>query len=233
MTELVLEFDQVTVPREGFYDAGLKNCSFQLRAGELVAVRTSKELIHNPLSASALGLIETISGTVRFCGEDWRALPPRRMATLRSKVGRVFAEDGWISNLDVDENIVLAQFYHTRRPREEIWNETLEIARRLGLSGIPEGRAAGLRRATLRVLEWVRALLGEKVLLILEHPMNRVPHNFLQPLLTEVARVRKLGTAILWITSDAQEWEAVQLMATKTYEMGEEHWSCIGDGSHA
>lgn len=233
MTELVLEFDQVTVPREAYYDMGLNNCSFKLHAAELIAVHTSKELVHSPLSAAALGLIETIAGTVRFCGEDWRLLPPRRPAALRSKVGRVFAEDGWISNLDVDENLILAQYYHTARAREEILNEALEIARRLGLSEIPEGRSSGLRRATLRVLEWVRALLGEKVLLILEHPVNRVPRSFLWPLLGEVARARKRGVAVLWITGDTDEWDAVQSVATATYEMGEDHWMRIGERSHA
>ena len=46
---------------------------------------------------------------------DWRSVPAREGAALRGKIGRVFdavgvgaVGTGWVSNLDVDENVMLA-----------------------------------------------------------------------------------------------------------------------------
>ena len=43
-----------------------------------------------------------------------------QQGTMRGHIGRVFVTPGWVSNLTVRENILLAQRHHTQRPDGEI-----------------------------------------------------------------------------------------------------------------
>jgi ABC-type sugar transport system ATPase subunit len=228
VAELVLEIDNVTYPAEPPFDAGLPGCSFSIRRGGLVVVRTEKSVVHSPLVAVALGLMAPQSGTVRIGGRDWQSLTPDEAASWRGHIGRVFAEDGWVSNLDVDENLVLAQLHHTHRPREALWAEAAELASRFGIKEIPHIRVHLARRSELRILEWVRALLGDKALLALEYPLNNVAPAMFEPLMREIRRVRDTGTGVLWITRDEHEFAEAAKEADAAFELKDHDWVQIG-----
>ena len=126
--EVILSFESVTLPPHPPYEAGLAGVSFSLNAAELMLVRVEQGLSRLAFADAAQGLVEPDSGRVMFLGEDWRSMPPNRAAERRGSIGRVFEANGWISNLDVDENITLAQRHHTSRPEGEIVAEASALA---------------------------------------------------------------------------------------------------------
>ena len=150
-----------------------------LNAADLMLVRVEEGLTRLPFVDVAQGLVEPESGRVMFLGEDWCAMPAGRSAERRGKIGRVFESHAWISNLDVDENVTLAQRHHTLRPEGEIAAEADALAAQFGLRELPHVRPAVVRRADLRRAEWVRAFLGEPRLIILENPTRDVPADAL------------------------------------------------------
>ena len=118
----ILELAGVTVESEPAYDSPIWNVSLRLAAGELALVRLERGVVRLPLADAAEGLAEHYDGTVTFLGRDWRAVPAGEGAALRGRIGRVFdtvgvgaVGTGWVSHLDVDENVMLAQRHHTRR----------------------------------------------------------------------------------------------------------------------
>lgn len=224
---LVLELRDVYAEPHPPYDSGLYGCSFSLMRGEQVGVCVRKGVGHSPLVPIVLGLEEPARGQVLFMGRPWQDRSPQELARARGRIGRVFAEDGWISNLDVDENILLPQCHHTYRPVSEILKEAEELARRFGVNSIPSGRPMTVKRPVLRVLEWVRALIGEKWLLILEYPMRGVAPDLLEPLIEIAAERRTRGMAVLWLTDDEREWEVVGPLCQKAYELGDSFWKPI------
>ena len=200
--ELILELDGFTVETQPPYETGLSGVSLALRPGALAMVYIPEGFAYTPLADAVQGLVEPDAGVAKYRGEDWRAMDPARAAAQRGTIGRVFDQRGWISNLDVDENITLASRHHTTRPVPEIEQEALELARSFGLDELPRKRPAVVRRADLRRCEWVRALLGGPALIVLEHPTRDVFAEAVPKLVAALRAARARGAAVLWITGD-------------------------------
>ncbi|MCX6995842.1 MAG: ATP-binding cassette domain-containing protein [Kiritimatiellaeota bacterium] len=195
----VIKFDRVSCTAQPPYEQDLAEVSLALGPGELGVVLVPPGVARLPLADLAEGLLTPESGTVSLDGEDWRELTPDAAAAARSQIGRVFETRGWISNLDVDENITLAQRHHTLRPLAELDQEAEALARGFGLTELPRVRPATLKGAVLRRAEWVRAFLGAPTLILLEYPMRDVYTNDLDGLLRAVQAARERGAAVLWI----------------------------------
>ena len=216
--EIILSFENVTLAAQPPYETGLSDVSFSLRRGELLAIRIEEGLARLPFADVAQGLVDSGSGRVAFLGEDWRAMSPDRSAERRGKIGRVFEAHAWISNLDVDENIMLAQLHHTGRPESEIAAEAAALVAQFGLGELPRVRPAVVRRADLRRAEWARAFIGEPQLIILENPTKDVYMDALPGLVGAVTAARGRGAAVIWMTDDVRALSKVLPEATHKFE---------------
>ena len=220
-TRPILAFQGVTVESQPSYETTLVDADFSLPAGGLVLVRLPAGVTRVPLADAAQGLIEPAHGQVVFMGEDWRFASPDHAAVLRGRIGRVFEQQGLISNLDTDENVTLATRYHTNRSEESILEEAEKLARQFGFAELPRQRPSLLKRSELRRVEWVRAFLGEPTLIILEEPMVGVYPDALSSLVDAVKTARERGAAVLWICSDEASWRRVTAEATLRFELRE------------
>lgn len=140
-------------------------------------------------------------------------------AAHRGGVGRLFEDEGWVSDLEVDQNIMLAQRHHTRGSEEEIVEEALQFARIFGLPGLPRGRPANVRRWDLRKAACLRAFLGQPILIILEQPVRGVYADLMAPLVNSVRAARNRGAAVLWTVTDRQIWNQPGLHPTTRARM--------------
>src|SRR5688500_17693720 len=150
----ILSLSSLTVEFDPTYDSGIWNVTLRLGPGELALVRLERGHPRLPLADAAEGLVEPAEGSASFLGKDWRSVSPDESSALRGRIGRVFDGQAWVSNLDVDENVVLAQHHHTRRKPAEVADEAAKLARQFGLPGLPSGRptftrAPDLQRAAL------------------------------------------------------------------------------------
>jgi phospholipid/cholesterol/gamma-HCH transport system ATP-binding protein len=202
----ILKFANVTIPVSPHYETDLWNISFELNSGDLLLVRIERENERLPLADAAEGLVPATQGGVRFRGEDWHGMSADHAAAQRGKIGRLFEDEGWISDVDVDQNIMLAQRHHTIRSEEEILAEALRFARMFGLPGLPRGRPGMMRRWDLRKAACIRAFLGQPTLIILEQPVRGVYADFMAPLVNAVQSARRRGAAVLWTVTDPQIW---------------------------
>lgn len=217
MNPPILEFQSVTYAAPAGEGGPIRALSFVLQPGELVLLETA---MGSPLASwadLACGLVEPESGTVLFEGRSWAGLTPDEAAAARGRIGRTFDGPGWISNLDVDENITLAARYHGTVADEAAYQQAHDLARRLGLDGLPAGRPAHVPAHELRRLQWVRALLGPRRLLILERPLRDLPVGWAGPLLAEVARRRAEGWAVCWLQTRG-EVEVAHLKPTLQFD---------------
>ena len=153
----ILEFSEVTIESSPHYETGLWNSSFELNQGELLLVRIERENERLPLADATEGLVPPMQGSVMFLGEDWQGMSADHAAAQRGTIGRLFDDEGWIGDLDVDQNILLAQRHHTQRSEGDILEEALKFARMFGLPGLPRGRPGSVRRWDLRKAACVRS----------------------------------------------------------------------------
>ena len=215
----ILKFSDVTIESCAQYEFGLSNVSFELQAGELWLVRIEREDERLPLADAAEGLAPPAQGCVTFRGEDWRSMSADHAAARRGTIGRLFEDEGWISDLDLDQNIMLSQRHHTRRSEADILDEAVKFARLFGLPGLPRGRPASVRRPDLRKAACIRAFLGQPALIILERPERGVYTDLIAPLVNAVQSARQRGAAVLWTASDPRIWLNPALGATSRAKM--------------
>ena len=214
MTAPVLKLVDVAAESGDLFHTGLWSISFELGRGDLMLVLLEREHEHLPLADAAEGLEPPTEGSVMFLGEDWQSATADRAADLRGKIGRAFEDEGWVSELDVDENIMLGQRHHKQRNEEEIRDEALKFARLFGLPGLPRGRPGSARHLDLRKAACVRAFLGQPALIILELAGRGVYADLMAPLVNAVQSARKRGAAVLWTASELEVWNNPGLRAT-------------------
>lgn len=198
----MLEFRDVSLRSPAHHMTGLDGVSFALMPGEAMLVQVQEGREHTPLPDMAQGLLLPERGEVLFRGQAWSAMSPRVQSARRGAMRRVFERYGWITNLDIIENICLAESHHTQRPLREIQAEAERVARQFGLDRIPDGRPARAHAMTLRKLEWVRAFLGTPDMIILERPLMGAPRGDASRLLEAVLAACQRGAAVLWLTDD-------------------------------
>lgn len=214
MAGAILEFQEVAVDGGHPYDTSIWQVSFTLRAGDLLLIFLEPGHLHTPLADAAQGLVEPAQGFVRYLGTDWRDRTERAANEARASIGRVYTEPGWLSELDMEDNITLAQRHHTRRKESEIRDEASELAVLFSLPGLPRGPSANMRRQDLRRAACVRALLGKPTLLILERPTAAVYPAIMPALMTSVGVARSRGSAVLWTTADRDVWNDAGIRPT-------------------
>ncbi len=198
MTALVpiLEFDGV---RWTDLESPLQ---FRLEPGGCVFVRTRVGNFERAgaIGRVACGLAAPPHGTIRFRGREWAEMTPAEAERARAAIGRVLSGAAWISNLDVEENVLLSPLHHGRRPRAELRAEAKRLARSFGLDDVPAGRAAGVPRRDLQRAQWVRALLINPLLLVLEFPERETLPSEQAAFAAAVDEARTRGAGVVWIT---------------------------------
>ena len=133
------------------------------------------------------------------------------MSALRAIIGRVHDRAEWIPNLDLDENVLLAQRHHTSRGEREIREEAAGLARGFGLETLPARRVHLVGRRDLAAAACVRAFLGGPVLVMLDRPARGMSGSLRPALVETVASARRRGAAVVWITDDPGVWESPAL----------------------
>ncbi|MBX3413938.1 MAG: hypothetical protein KF708_14705 [Pirellulales bacterium] len=208
MVAPILEFRSATLPAPNTRLQGLTEVELRLAPGALALVRVElgRELL--PLASAAQGLVAPLEGSVRFQGHVWTELDANQLSRCRGQIGRVFGEWGWVSNLNVLENVRLREEHHTRRSTPEIESEADALARSFGLPRVPRGRPELVPRSELRRAEWVRAFLGRPRLVLLETPLRDAPPESLAPLIAAVESARRGDAAVVWLTAEDRVWNA-------------------------
>ena len=209
-----LEFDDVIFRAGHLYDSSVSEITFALESGDLGIVLLEKERISLPLADLAVGIVEPDEGRVKLCGSDWLAMTSEVAAENRGHIGRMFEGNPWIDYIEVSENIMLGQLYHTQRPIAEITREAAELSRIFDLPGLPLNLPSTIRGKDLARAACVRAFIGKPNLLILERPTAGVYPELLPPLLNMLIAARNRGAAVLWLTDNIKVWDNPGIRAT-------------------
>lgn len=203
----VLELESAGIDSSPGYDTGMERVSLCLRRGELGMLLLAPGHKNHPLPDAISGLVGLDGGSLRVFGHAWEEYSADSQVLARGRIGRVFGHYSWLSNLDVDENVILSECHHTLRKEADILAEAEAWARMAGLTALPSARPHATPREQLRRAEWVRAAVGERWLVVLERPGRDLLPGWLDQLGPLVARLREKGSAVLWLCEDPNEWD--------------------------
>ena len=209
----LLAFDQVTLRFGGV--TALSDVSFDVRAGELLAVigpnGAGKTSIFNCLS----GVYRPTAGAIRFRGERIDRASPVSIA--RRGVARTFQNLALFHDLTVLDNVLLgrhalmstgylaAALWLGKAKREELEHRARceEILELLELESYRFAHVATLPYGVRKRLELARALAMEPTLLLLDEPvagMNQEESEDMARFILEIRR--EFGVAVLLVEHD-------------------------------
>jgi phospholipid/cholesterol/gamma-HCH transport system ATP-binding protein len=218
-TTAILDLDQAQ-SSSLFGTAADASLSLRIGPGELVLVDARDSDLAGHFADLCSGLITPDAGDVAFLGHHWQKLPQDYAHALRGRVGRVFSTSSWIPYLDAATNIMLPQLHHTRRDATQLRAEAIALCTLFGLPGLPIGPIGSLTGNDLVRAGFVRAFLGEPMLLLLESPVQGLYADLVPLLLNRLAIARDRGAAALWLTRSKLVWGDRSFPATQRLRLG-------------
>ncbi|MEQ4301938.1 ABC transporter ATP-binding protein [Plantactinospora sp. B6F1] len=172
MSDLVLRFDQVSRT----YHSGetevhaLAGVSFEVAAGELVAVMGPSGSGKSTLLALAGGLDTPTRGSVEVEGASLADLAPTALARLRrDRIGYVFQNYNLVTDLTAAENVALPRELAGVRPRAAR-REALAALARVGLDELAHRFPDQLSGGQQQRIAIARALIGQRRLVLADEP---------------------------------------------------------------
>lgn len=198
----MLAFEHVCKEIEG--TKILKDVSFSLCAGEIVALVGKSGAGKTTLLHTAAGLLVPSSGRVLLEGEDIFALPEeKRRLYVAKHVGMVFQSFHVFSHLTVAENIYLP-FVCLGQEKKEVSTRLGVLLEKVGLGGFEERVLGTLSGGQKQRVALVRALIHAPKLVLADEPtgnLDETAASTVTTLLMELAKEE--GTAVLLVTHEA------------------------------
>ena len=142
------------------------------------------------------GLERLDAGRVTFRHERIDRLKPSAIA--RRGIGRTFQVIRVFPELTALENLLVV----TRGPRVEAERRGREMLRFVKLEGLADEYAGNLSYGQQKLVEFVRVLMTDPALILLDEPAAGVNRTLLNDLLAAVARLRDEGRTILLVEHD-------------------------------
>lgn len=188
----------------------LRKVNFVIGSGELVLVKRSTGNAKQLLASASLGLVPPSRGQVMVNGTAWKKVRFKQRLEMRSRIGRVFDDDGWLLGLSILDNILLTERHHRSEDDESLVDRMNQLFSQFGIS-IPTRLPANAEPWKLQICQWVRALLGQPQLIVLERPFQGVPTEYHSAFLAAEKEFRKRGGGTLWITDQRRVLNHPQL----------------------
>jgi ABC-type lipoprotein export system ATPase subunit len=191
----------------------LREVSFSVQPGELLAVRGPSGCGKTTLLLTAGGLLRPSAGQVSVAGQDPYELGPEQRCQLRARTtGFVFQQFNLIPYLSVRQNILTASL---AMPGEKASERASRLISHFGLEDrahhVPSQLSTGEKQRTALA----RALLNEPKVILADEPTGNLDEDNAEIVLGYLSQYVKDGGCVLLVTHDAR----AAAHATRTVQM--------------
>jgi ABC-type branched-subunit amino acid transport system ATPase component len=176
--------------------AAVNGVSFALEAGRIYGLIGPNGSGKTTLFNCITGLERLDAGRVTFKGERIDRLRPHRIANRG--IGRTFQVIRVFPELTALENLLVV----TRGPRGDAERHGRELLELVKLERLAGEFAGNLSYGQQKLVEFVRVLMTEPALILLDEPAAGVNRTLLNDLLAAVTRLRDQGRTIVLVEHD-------------------------------
>lgn len=148
--------------------------SFSVDEGAFLALQAAPS-VADTVMGLCVGATLPVAGEAVVLGERPGALPRFRRHALLRRMGVAFQREGLVSNLTLEDNLVVPLVYASGYTRAEARVVAAEGMRELGLTPHATRRPASLTREARILGALARAALRRPELLVLEHLTTGLP----------------------------------------------------------
>ena len=182
----------------------LRGIDLSVRAGEFLVIMGASGSGKSTLLYSISGMDRPTSGNVTLEGRELTSLGDAKMSTVRlTRMGFVFQQPHFLSNLDVRDNILLPALKAApKKGREAAVSRVDALMERFGIAhlkkhGITQVSGGQLQRASI-----CRALAGEPSVLFADEPTGALNSSMSTEVMDAFTDVHRGGTTIVMVTHD-------------------------------
>ncbi len=174
----------------------VNRCSLVLTPGKIYGLIGPNGSGKTTLFNCITGLERRDAGEVFFRGERIDGLKPHQVA--RRGIGRTFQIIRVFPELTALENLLVV----TREPFELAHRRAQELLRFVTLDRLENEYAGNLSYGQQKLLEFIRVLMRDPELILLDEPAAGVNRTLLNELLAAITRLRDQGKTILIVEHD-------------------------------
>ena len=185
----------------------LRNVSFQVSEGEMVAVMGPSGSGKSTLLYTVSGMDRMTAGKVRFCGKDISEQSDNSLAKMRlDEMGFIFQQMYMMKNLSVLDNIILpaVKSDKIKESRKETVSRARELMKKLGISDtadsdINEVSGGQLQRACI-----CRSMINRPQMIFADEPTGALNRTASDEVMAELEKLNSEGTTLMLVTHDAK-----------------------------
>ncbi len=185
----------------------LKNVSFKVDKGEMVAIMGPSGSGKSTLLYAVSGMDKATSGEVLFDGMDIIKLKENELSDIRlNKMGFIFQQMFMMKNLTILDNVLLPAVESKEEglSRKEKTAKAEELLRKLGIievadNDINEVSGGQLQRACI-----ARSMMNSPEILFADEPTGALNRQSSGEVMDELCKLNQEGTTIMMVTHDAK-----------------------------
>lgn len=185
----------------------LRNISFTINEGEMVAVMGPSGSGKSTLLYTVSGMDKMTAGEVKFCDRNMSTLNENELAKMRlDDMGFIFQQMYMMKNLSVLDNIILpaVKSDKIKESRKETVQRGKDLMRKLGIietmdNDINEVSGGQLQRACI-----CRSMINNPQMMFADEPTGALNRTSSEEVMNELTKLNNDGTTIMLVTHDAK-----------------------------
>ncbi|MCH5296569.1 MAG: ABC transporter ATP-binding protein [Ruminococcus sp.] len=185
----------------------LKNVSFTVDEGEMVAVMGPSGSGKSTLLYTVSGMDDMTAGKVNFCGKDISSLNAKQLAQLRlDEMGFIFQQMYMLKNLNILDNIILParQSKTNKLSAKEKADYGKELMRKLGIIKIADNDINEVSGGQLQRACICRSMINKPKMIFADEPTGALNRTSSDEVMEELHKINSKGTTIMLVTHDTK-----------------------------
>lgn len=180
--------------------AALKDCSLEIGKGEFVFIVGSSGSGKSTLIKTLLGELEISSGRIEVAGKNLASMTRKKLPFFRRKLGVVFQEFRLLDEMNVFENVALAQRVVGVSSRERRRKNSLAMLEMVGLSKKLKAYPKELSGGEQQRVAIARAMVNKPAILLADEPTGNLDPENSWEIMKLLEDVHELGTTVLVVS---------------------------------
>lgn len=183
----------------------LRNISFSIEEGEMVAIMGPSGSGKSTLLYSVSGMDRPTAGTVYLSGKMISDMAGKELSNVRlEQMGFIFQQMHMLKNLTVMDNILLPAYQSAKgnRSREEINTYCRELMHKLSISDIADNDITEVSGGQLQRACICRSLINKPDIIFADEPTGALNRSASDEVMRELNCINGEGTTIMLVTHD-------------------------------
>ena len=179
----------------------LQDVSVEINKGDVISVIGPSGTGKSTLLRCLNQLERPTSGTVTVDGEVITD-PKCDISLVRRKMGMVFQSFNLFSNLNVIENVISAPVNLLKTPKEQAYNEGMELLRRVGLAEKARNYPDELSGGQKQRVAIARAIAMHPEIILFDEPTSALDPTMVGEVLSVIRSLAKDGMTMMIVTHE-------------------------------